>query len=73
MGELKSNLENLSKEQLIAVYEESKRVCEGLETTLKVYQRHLEQVVKYHSVESYCETVQRNREKGAASTAPKNN
>jgi hypothetical protein len=73
MGELKSNLENLSKEQLISVCEESKRVCEGLETTLKVYQRHLEQVIKYHSVESYCETVQRNREKGAVEAAPKNN
>lgn len=70
MGELKSNLENLSKEQLIAVCEESKRVCEGLETTLKVYQRHLEQVVKYHSVESYCETVGRNREREAAAATP---
>ena len=70
MGELKSNLEDLSKKDLIAVYEESKRVCERLESTLQVYQRHLEQVIKYHSVETYCETVSRNREREAARTAP---
>lgn len=70
MGELKSNLENLSKKQLIAVCEESKRVSERLESTLKVYQRHLEQVVGYHSVESYRETVQRNKEREAGGTAP---
>lgn len=73
MGELKSNLENLSKEQLIATCEEYKRVSEKLESTLEVYQRHLEQVIKYNSIEGYCETVQRNREREAARTAPQTN
>ena len=70
MGELKSNLEDLSKKDLIAAYEESKIACERLESTLQVYQRHLEQVIKYHSVETYCETVGRNREREAAAATP---
>ncbi|MGM0168255.1 hypothetical protein IGI39_004011 [Enterococcus sp. AZ135] len=68
MKKITNGIEDFSREQLLDYCENLEAQLLEAEAVNKVYKKHLEQVIEYHSVEKYRSIVQKNRE--AAVTAP---
>lgn len=63
-----ANYEFMEKQQLISIIKSQENELIRQDSVIKEYQKHLEQVIEYNSVEKYRSTVQKNREE--AGTTP---
>ena len=62
MSELKPYYAEMSKEELIKIIEHQHQELLIIDAIKNEYKKHLEQVIVYHSVENYRDTVRKNRE-----------